>query len=125
MDDFFQVLVFVVSIIIFIVGAIRKQNKKSEQAPVDSDFSFEELFGIPQPVAAPVKPIKAEAEFDEIFSAPVVKKPEPVFVEGEKAIKPTPKTTPVIKVDEPSKPVVQVDWQKAIIFSEILKRPEY
>lgn len=126
MDDLINVLIFLVTIVIFGVSAYQK-SQKGKKEPVKTNNindTLEALFGIsldtpkPQPAQAPPAPNPIK----KVVYQPIKKTSnlEEVYAEGEHSL--------VIKTENPScpqssiKPEHDFDLKAAFIYSEILNR---
>jgi F0F1-type ATP synthase membrane subunit a len=47
MNDTIQILIFIATIVIFVISALRKQKSKQQAEPSEFQEAIEELFGIP------------------------------------------------------------------------------
>lgn len=125
MDDIFNILFFVVTIIIFIISAIRK-NKKGSQKPKNSiQSSIESFFDIPQ------EEIKVETnDFmqqvsinkDDLEEIEIPKKVTRDFTEAKSVI---PDEIKEDEIGRPSEAGIEFDLRSAIIYKEILNRKEF
>ncbi len=122
MDDIIQVLIFLGTIIIFIVSAVAKQKKKPNQTNKKFDNVLEELFGFPSenPVMAqnPFRPADFESQTVEksTIEAPTTTK------EGVKAIPDDDLEEIEESADNETENNSVFDLRQAVIFSEILNR---
>ena len=122
MDDIVQVLLFVLTLVIFIFSALRKQKKKPIASVSPADNLLESLFGIPQPnpVFAPVEDEMETEHYSEIMINPVTATlPE----EGIVAITKPEASSRIAEEDE--KPFQNFDLRTAIIYNEILTRKNF
>lgn len=124
MDDLIQVLIFIVTFIIFIVSAVRKQKKKPTTGSSGFDEAFESLFGLPTVTENPIPATEP----------PPVKKSEPrilkkeqkqpvLFEEGIDAI-PNKTTRNENEVDK-NQVLGEFDLRQAVIYQTILSRKEF
>lgn len=121
MDDLIQILLFVLTFVLIVFSAIRKQKKPNSKQASTVDISLESLFGIPQ-VEEPQSRVREfpveeadDYEFgtDEGVSEPIpeIVNQESEFVEVEEE-----------KEESQSKIAHDFDLRKAVIYSEILNR---
>lgn len=124
MDELINILVFVVTIVIFIVSAIRKSNKQPGKSNNKSKVDLESLFGIQVE-----EPITVETEKPKevvVKEKPMVDKKARI----EKKTKlgginniPNPIKETEIKENVDNEP--EFNLQSAIIYTEILKRKNF
>jgi len=129
MDELIQVLLFILTIVIFVVSGLRKQKKKPNASPTPTDELLESLFGIPTP-----KPEIIEEK--EIIIEPLK---EPIKEVKQKPFKPLLPEEGIAAVSnkygsnvsnveeekELEKTVPVLDLRTAVIYSEILNRKIY
>ena len=127
MDDVIQILVFVVTIVIFIASAVIKQKKKPNGKSSNFESVVESLFGIPSEVNQPVKSpiIKDYYEEEEDFVIVESKKTEKEYEEGVRSIKLENNVNRVELIEEEEDDEDQFDLRQAIIYSEIINRKEF
>lgn len=125
MDDIFNILFFVVTIIVFVLSAIRKGKGTNKEPQSNIQQSLESLFDLP---------IEKEYETEDDFVQHVPEK-EAEVIESEKSdekvidIKESHKNIPdVIKkaeIGSDKTEKVEFDLRSAIIYKEILNRKEF
>ena len=123
MDDLVQVLIFIVTFVIFIVSAVRKQKKRPAPNP-GMDDAFESLFGVSQLSEVDSFETKEAAVQP---PAKVTKKQVPKSVLPEEGIKAIP-NQPIIADDNTveSEPGHQsFDLREAVIYQTILTRKDF
>lgn len=125
MDDFIQVLVLIVTLVIFVVSALRKQKKNGPQNSETLNKTLESLFGIPQEMVNPVvteEPVKnLQVKKDQranLSKKTIIQEPQ---AEGEKVIQDK------VEIDEPENEYRNKEFnlRDAVIYSEILSRKAY
>ncbi|MFA6402929.1 MAG: hypothetical protein WCX31_15110 [Salinivirgaceae bacterium] len=123
MDDLVQVLLFVLTLVIFIFSALRKQKKKPATNVSPADNLLESLFGIPQP--SPVYASVDEEANEEHYAEVEIKPVSPRLPdEGIVAITNKPEASSLI-YEEEEKTYQPIDLRTAIIYNEILTRKNF
>jgi hypothetical protein len=117
MDDIVQVLLFVLTLAIFIFSALRKQKKRPEAKPSAADDLLESIFGIPPTtqVFIPEDEIELEVPLKEVPANPLT---VPLPEEGIVAVH----NTIITERDEEETFIPAIDLRTAIIYNEILTR---
>jgi len=117
MDDFFQIMVLLITIVIFVVSALRKQKKQTNQNPAIIDGVLESFFGIPPELKRPIIEDEPEVQQPVEVIAKKPYKPDNV-VEGEKAIINKPVENELVNESQG----IEFNLRDAVIYSEILNR---
>lgn len=125
MENIFELVVFFITAVIFIVSAITKQKKKTNQQTHTSgmDNLVESFFGITEDTVEEPQ-VEAEQTFNE---APVDRTKKVVY--NNKIAKETEKDVPnkrfVTPSEEKEEEAIDFDLRQAIIYSEILNRKHF
>lgn len=123
MDDLVQVLLFVLTLVIFIFSALRKQKKKPTASVSPADNLLESLFGIPQP--NPVYTSIDEEAIEKRYTEVEIKPVTPTLPdEGIVAITNKPEASSFI-YEEEEETYQPIDLRAAIIYNEILTRKNF
>lgn len=129
MDDFIQVLIFLVTFIIFIVSAVRKQKKKSGGKSSSFESVIESFFGV-QEKNTPEQQIPQYEQQENQFEQQIIsdtniskrKADKPLYKEGVDAIPNRDDYNYLEKETEEEDDESEFDLQSAVIYSEILNR---
>jgi len=127
MEDVIQVLVFVVTFIIFIVSAIRKQKKKPNAKSKNFNGLIESMLGVStetQP-SQPQQNIEYDSFQDDTFIDTSKKTNEVLADEEIDAIPDTDKKDMVDIEEEDITSESAFDLRSAVIYSEILNRKTF
>lgn len=123
MDNFFEIIIFIITAVIFVVSAVTKQKKKSVGNSNGMDNLVESFLGIPQDeYGNNVSQAKEEQVLiDEMKEAKQAK--EPLNTEKNVDAMPEFKEDELRSEDEVK--TVDFDVRQAVIYSEILNRKHF
>lgn len=125
MDNIFELVVFFVTAIIFIVSAITKQKKKSNAKPSNVENLVESLFGLPDETQ---QQNIAEEEPIEYQETKTTYQPKTDFKRTESTIgikDAIPKDDIATMENEEEDEEIDFDVRQAVIYSEILNRKHF
>ncbi len=125
MDDLFQVLIFVVTFIIFIVSAVRKQKKKAGKKVSGIEGLLESFLGQQEKPAHTPEEVRFEYPVQEEIITNTAKVTKPLREEGIDAIPDKKIKDDVYDIVDEEIEESEFDLQSAVIYSEILNRKSY
>ena len=125
MEDVIQVLIFVVTFIIFIVSAVRKQKKKPNAKSSSFNGLIESVLGVPEEIRQPQQNIDYDSFQNDTFIDTDTKSNETLVDEGIDAI-PDNNVDDIVDIEtEDVSPESTFDLRSAVIYSEILNRKTF
>lgn len=125
MDDLFQVLIFIITFIIFIVSAVRKQKKKSGNKSKGIEGVIESFFGVQEKLIPKPQEVQFEYPTQEEIVTETIKVDKPLHEEGEDVIPNSESSIDAYDEVDDEIEASEFDLQSAVIYSEILNRKTY